>query len=233
MPIHYSLNENKLTSTPDDFRAVVHPIITSGHEQVIEHMINQGTTVNRPDILASLEGYFSAVESMVLAGHNVNTPIANFGASIKGVFDSPSDQFDHTRHQLCARVTPGVRLRKAIAHSGIIRKQEAKRRQPAPTEFIDINSGERNDLMTPGGMAQLYGHRLQFDASQAEQGIFLIAHDGNHTRVEVLGSNRPSKLVFMIPDGLAPGQYTLEVRAILRFSQDLRRGSLATHLTVA
>ena len=113
-----------------------------------------------------------------------------------------------------------------------MQKRESKKRQPTPLDFIDINSGKRNQLLTPGGMAMLHGFRLKFDPSQTEQGIFLIANDGSHHRVDIVGNNRPAKLIFMIPEDLTPGQYTLEVRTILRFCHDLRKGVLKSKLVV-
>ena len=61
-----------------------------------------------------LEDYHSAIENLVLEGMNVNTPLANLGASIKGVFDGQADSYDPARHQLTATVSPGKRFRAAI-----------------------------------------------------------------------------------------------------------------------
>ena len=76
------------------------------------------------------------------------------------------------------------------------------------------------------------GHRLKFDASDTNQGIFFIASDGTATRVTVVGRNMPADLMFMVPDGLAAGEYTLEVRAAFA-TNDIRVGGLAVSLTVS
>lgn len=233
MPINYVLQENHLTSDPNDYMAMVQPLSTVGEAQVIQRMIEQGSTVNRPDILASLEDYFSAVESLVLEGNNVNTPLANFGASIKGVFEGQGDGFDAARHHLRARVTPGARLRKTISARGSASKQETIKPRPNPQEFTDINTGERNSVLTPGGMAQILGHRLKFDPAETVQGIFFVASDGSDAKVDVVGGNKPAELMFLVPDSLVSGDYTLEVRAVLPQRTDLRRGSLDAVLTVA
>lgn len=57
--------------------AMVQPTATAKLEDVIKRIIHQGSTVTRPDIVSVLEDFFSAVESIVLEGMNVNTPGAN------------------------------------------------------------------------------------------------------------------------------------------------------------
>jgi len=233
MPINYVLQENYLTPDPDDFRAMVQPIGTADAETVIQRMIEQGSTVTRPDILASLEDYYSAVESLVLEGYNVNTPMANFRSSVKGVFDSQADNFDPGRHQLRPSASPGLRLRTPVQARGVALKQESFKPKPHPQEFTDVNSAERDSVLTPGGMARLIGHRLKYDPAQAEQGIFFIAADAAETRVTVIGSLKPGELMFLVPDTLAAGDYTLEVRTVFKDGSQLRSGRLEAVLTAA
>lgn len=231
MPIHYSLFENNLTSDPDDYMALVQSIGTADLAMIIERMIQQGSTVTKADTLGVLEDYFTAVESLVLEGMSVTTPIANFSASIKGVFNSRTDSFDASRHQIRATVNPGRRLRNAMGRARAS-KQEAVKPAPNPLEYVDIASNMRNTTVTSGGMGQVVGHRLKFDAADENQGVFFIAADGTATRVTTIGRNMPADLMFMVPAGLAAGEYTLEVRAVFA-ADDLRTGALAAALTVS
>ncbi len=233
MTIKYVLLENNLTTDPDDYLARVQPVGTADMEAIIERIIQQGSTVTRADIVSVLEDYHTAIENLVLEGMNVNTPLANFSVSIKGVFDGPTDNFDPSRHQLTPIVSPGSRLRKVLRERGRVEKQETVTPTPNPQVYTDMNSGERNSMLTPGGMGQVVGHRLKFDPSDPEQGIFFIAEDGTETRVSIVGRNKPGELMFLVPDGLAAGEYTLEVRAVLRKGKELRTGKLDAVLTVA
>jgi hypothetical protein len=88
-------------------------------------------------------------------------------------------------------------------------------------------------VLTPGGMGKIEGHRLKFDPTDAAQGIFFIAADGTETQVAIVGRNKPADLMFMVPDTLTAGEYTLEVRAILPNRTDLRVGALEDPLVVA
>jgi len=232
MPINYALFENNLTSDPDDFMAVVQPAGTAELDAVIDRMIQQGSTVTKSDTLSVLEDYYTAVESMLLEGVNVNTPLTNFTATIKGVFRGRTDSFDPSRHQVGPSVSPGKRLRRTFSGRAQTVKQEASRPSPTPLEYLDINSSLRNSAITPGGMGQIIGHRLKFDPNAPNQGVFFIDGGGLETRVGFVGRNMPSDLLFMVPAGLAAGEYTLEVRAALSDSE-IRHGALPNTLTVA
>ena len=232
MPINYALFENNLTGNPDEYLARVESNGTADLDQVIDRMMAAGTTVTRADALSALESFFTAVTNLLLEGVNVTTPIANFKVGVKGVFNGPGDSFTPGRHQISPTVSAGKRLRHEFQQKAQLRKQEAEIPVPNPEEYLDINSGTCNQTLTPGGMGQLSGYRLKFDAGDPNQGIFFIAADGTETRVLVIGRNKPASLMFMTPDTLAPGEYQLEVRAILVDTSVVRNGRLHFPLTV-
>ena len=120
-----------------------------------------------------------------------------------------------------------------MAERGTAHKQEAIKPRPNPVEFTDVNSGERNSVLTPSGMAQLIVHRLKFDLAEADQGIYTIAADSAETKVAIVGGNKPAELMFLIPDTLTAGDYTLVVRATIHDSADVRQGNLDAVLTVS
>ena len=232
MPINYVLLENNLTSDPSDYMAAVQATRTAETDDIIARIIQQGSTVVKADILSVLEDYHTAIENMVLEGVNVNTPLANYSVSIKGVFNGPTDMFDPGRHQVVATTNPGKRFRRAVREHAQAVKGEALKPRPNPVEYTDVNSGERNSVLTPGGMGQLVGHRLKFDPAAAAQGIFFQAEGGAATKAAMVGRNKPGELMFMVP-ALAAGDYTLEVRTVMRGSEDVRTGALEATLTVA
>lgn len=142
------------------------------------------------------------------------------------------DVFNKVRHQITPTVNPGKRLRGVMAQKGQPVKQEAMKPAPNPLTYVDLASDSRNSTLTPGGMGQVAGHRLKFDAADPEQGVFFVDSDGAAARVEVYGRNKPAELLFMVPAGLADGDYALEVRAV--FAADgPRPGVLPVTLTVS
>jgi hypothetical protein len=79
-------------------------------------------------------------------------------------------------------------------------------------------------------MGQLSGYRLKFDPADPAQGIFFV--NGSDNRVSVVGHNGPSRLMFIVPAGLTPGDYRLEVRSTMR-NGTLHTGALPETLSVS
>ena len=123
MTISYALYDNRLTPDPDDCRALVQFAGVVDLDKVIERMIERGSTTTKADALAVLQDYHAAIESLVLEGFKVNTPGANYGASVKGVFDDLSDDFDKTRHQVAASVSPGAQFRRTVRKNARLQKR--------------------------------------------------------------------------------------------------------------
>lgn len=229
MPIHYSVHPNNLPGRKG-YRAIIHFVGSLDEDAIIEQMLRQGSTVTRADILAVLDNYYRAIITLVLAGFKVRTRIALFGASIQGIFTSLADSFDPARHRLEPQISAGPDLRHTVHREGRTVKEETITPEPRPMSYTDINSGSCDDLITPGGMAQVDGHRLKFNPADPEQGLFFIAADETKTRVEVVGKNQPGQLTFLVPAQLGPGVYTLLVRA--DFRGKLRQGKFQLPLRV-
>lgn len=232
MGIKYVLRESKLLGAPNTWRAVVQRMATADLDKVIEHMVQRGSSVVKADIVSVLEEYYGTIESLVLEGWTVTTPLANFRAGIRGKFDSPTDKFDPTRHRLVVGVTPGKQLRKALLTRVRPVKEDPEEAKPKLFQFTDRNSGALNGRVTPGGLARLAGSDLKFDPADPRQGVFFIGASGKEVRVEVVDRNTARVLVFLVP-ALSPGEYTLQVRATLNGGEELRTGVLKQQLTVA
>jgi hypothetical protein len=232
MSITYSLSKNHLTNGANNYRATVQSMATANLDMVIDRMIAHGCVLGRPDALGVIHHFFEAVEGYLLEGYRVNTPWVNHSLSIRGNFESKTDSFDPNRHSIEAVAYPGARLRRAIRERASVQKNLAARMQPELLEFVDWNSDQRDSALTPGGLGQLVGKNLKFDPTQAEQGIFFIpAAGGNAIQVSVVSHNTDGQLTFLIPASLAPGDYSLEVRASLSQAAP-RSGSLEASLTV-
>ncbi|MCK4871929.1 MAG: hypothetical protein KAS72_04300 [Phycisphaerales bacterium] len=52
MPIAYALFENNITSGPDDYAAMVQISGSADGDDLVQDIVGQGSTVNKPDILA-------------------------------------------------------------------------------------------------------------------------------------------------------------------------------------
>jgi hypothetical protein len=99
------------------------------------------------------------------------------------------------------------------------------------TDFKDVTSDTLDESVTPGGAAVLTGSRLKYDTSDPAQGIFFVPANGTASKVSTIVTMQPFRIVFMVPQGLVTGEYTLEVRAILKGTKDLKKGVLKDILT--
>ena len=209
--LKYCLRENLLTPAPDDYMAQVADVRSYTLDEIIDLMMEKGTTLTRADVAATLQVYGEVVSAIIKDGSAVNTPLMNTSMSISGVFDGANDSFDKKRHTVNLNITAGTLLRDAVTKVKC-EKTEGVSTDPYITEVADIVSGKVNEVLTKGGVVQLTGSRLKFDAKDAAQGIFFVPETGNPVRASVIAENKPARVMAIIPADLAAGTYYIEVR---------------------
>ena len=210
--LKYSLRENLLTPAPDDYMAQAADVRSYTLDEIIDLMMEKGTTLTRADVAATLQVYGEVVSAIIKDGSAVNTPLMNTSMSISGVFDGANDSFDKKRHTVNLNITAGTLLRDAVTKVKC-EKTEGASTDPYITEVTDIVTGTANTTLTKGGVVQLVGARLKFDAKDAAQGIFFVPETGEAVRAAVIAENKPARLMAIIPADLAAGTYYIEVRS--------------------
>ncbi|UTC95775.1 DUF4469 domain-containing protein [Treponema denticola] len=233
--LKYSLRENLLTPAPDDYMAQVTDVRSYTLDEIIDLMMEKGTTLTRADVAATLQVYGEVVSAIIKDGSAVNTPLMNTSMSISGVFDGANDSFDKKRHTVNLNITAGTLLRDAVTKVKC-EKTEGVSTDPYITEVTDIVSGKVNEVLTKGGGVQLVGSRLKFDAKDTAQGIFFVPETGNPVRAAVIAENKPARLMAIIPADLAAGTYYIEVRTkyanATKQLKTLKIGRFAKPLTI-
>ena len=209
--LKYSLRENILTPAPDDYMAQVTDTRSYSLEEIIDLMMDKGSTLTRADVAAVLQVYGEVCSSIVADGAALNTPLMNTALSVSGVFNGANDSFDKKRHTVNLNMTAGSLLRDAVAKVKT-EKTEGASTDPYITEVTDIVSGKVNEALTKGGVVQLTGSRLKFDQKDEAQGIFFVPETGNPVRASVIAENKPARLMAIIPADLAAETYYIEVR---------------------
>jgi hypothetical protein len=175
-------------------------------------MVEKGSTVGHADILGVFELFRTVLCAMMGEGVNVNTPFANFRTSIKGNFTGIEDVFDRSRHQIVPSASTGKKLKEYFRHHVSTTKIDTRDMNPVLNQYTDYASGKINSTITPGKMARIVGARLKIERTDSDQGLFFIGEDGRETKVDIIGENFPTKLMFSNPDSLPPGGYKLAVR---------------------
>ena len=210
--LKYALRENLLTPQPNDYMAQVTDSRSYNLEQIIDKMIERGSTLTKADITAAMQVYTETVCSLLEEGLQINTPLINTSMSISGVFEGATDSFDTSRHTVNINITPGTKLKETLSKVKT-QKVEAASTDPFVTEVKDIVSGKVNESLTKGGILQAVGARLKFDNSDEAQGVFLVPETGSAVRCGVVAENKPARVMAMIPADITAGTYYLEIRS--------------------
>lgn len=228
--LKYHLAENLLTSDPDDYMAQVEVSKSFTIDDVISEMLKRGTSLTRTDVTAVLNLEHQVIGDLVAEGYAINLPLCNGTPSISGIFTGPADSFDTNRHYIRYNLNPGTVIRDA-AKEIKTEKTNPVDKLPYIEQYVDVASQTSGDTLTPGGIGELNGSRLNFDATDAEQGVWFTATNGTETKVAAIAMNKPSKLIFMVP-ALAAGEYQVVVRVKFKGSKSLRETLLRKVLTV-
>ena len=233
--LKYSLRENLLTPAPDDFMAQTQDVRSYTLDEIIDLMMQKGSTLTRADVSAVLQIYGEVCASIIADGSALNTPLMNTSLSISGVFNGANDAFDKKRHAVNLNMTAGTLLRSALSKIKCEKTGTAST-DPYISEVKDVVSDTVNTLLTKGAVVQITGSRLKFDQKDASQGIFFVPETGAPVRATVIAENKPARLMAIIPADLAAGTYYIEVRTkyanATKQLKTLKTGRFAKPLTV-
>lgn len=230
MALRYGLIPNHLTDDPNDCMAVTTDNETVDIEQIVDTMIGKGSTVTKAEALSVVEEFEYAIVEVVKNGQSVSTELFNIAPSVSGVFTSGNDGFDASRHSVRLNLNAGKRLKEAVTAIEL-KKVEITSPQPVLQQFANLKDNTVNESFTPGQIAAIRGSLLKFDQDDVQQGIFFIAADSTETRVTNVVKNKPSELLFFVPDELTTGTFDVEVRMIPHNNKNLRKGKLNQSLT--
>jgi hypothetical protein len=92
----YFLSDNHLTSDPENQIAILANIRSYTDDDIIDRIMQRTS----PDLLAAILAYREEHKFIVEEGNGFNTGLINAGPNILGKFNSVTDSYDHSRHQL-------------------------------------------------------------------------------------------------------------------------------------
>ena len=232
MALRYGLTPNHLTDDPNDCMAITTDNDTINIEQIVERAIGKGSTVTKAEALSTIEEYEYAIVEAIKEGNNVITELFKIYPSISGVFINEEDGFDPARHSVKLNLNAGDRLTNIVPDIEL-KKVKITSPQPVIQRFTDLKNNVVNESFSPGQIISIKGSYLKFDEEDAQQGIFFIAADNSETKVTNVVKNKPSELMFFVPDSLTTGTFQVEVRAILHKGKTLKKGRLLNDLVPA
>ena len=207
------LYDNVLTENPNDFVARV----SSERSLSVADVCNLAVTRGGADISAAamehaVNLWLKEMAYNLCDGFSVNAGWFTANANIKGVFDSPNENFDPQKHTLLFDFVQGSQLRKEIAsvEVNIIGVADASL---SVAQVTDVKTGSVNDLLTASRNLKITGHKLKIVGDNAANGIFFV-NQATQARIKVdtsdIVTNNPSELIILVP-ALTAGTYKVEV----------------------
>jgi hypothetical protein len=231
MSLRYALFKNTLKPGSGELFARVLPVEPVEFSEIMRMLTRRGLSITDTEAESVINELVHTINEVLDSGRGVLTPLANFQLSIKGKFYHPDEVFDPSKHKVHVVCTKGRKIK--IDYNTLkTEKLKPETASPQIDKFIDYASQTENNLLTPGGTAEINGDMLKVDTDDVNQGLFFIASDSSETRVTNYMHNRPSMLIFMVPAGLAPGVNELEVRTKVNASTLIDRKRFSEKLTV-
>jgi hypothetical protein len=230
--IKYQLVESALTSE----KGVCHAIIScSGNlnlDQILEHMVSEGTGLTKPQALAYFEKLTQVIMYYSELGFSINTPLFRIRPAISGKFNGKGDLFDPKRHKLHFCLTPGTRLTRHKIEMKVVKISQTSV-APLPLLVVDSQTDVKDGTLTVGSISKLSGKRLNFDKNDLRQGVFFIPTDNPKTEIRATSYSgiKPSELHFLIPV-MMPGDYKVVVKKLSESGNKLLTGQLCNTITV-
>jgi len=222
------LYDNLLTDDPNDFSARV----SSERSLSIEDICNSASTRGGADISAAsmkhaVELFLKEMGYRLCDGFSVNTGYFTATPSIRGVFNSPTENFNPAKHSVLFQFNQGETLRNelstiaveilGVADSGAFIGQ-----------VTDVKSGSINDLLTPNRNLKISGSKIKVAGDDANiVGVYFV-NQRTQARTKVdetdIVTNNPSEVIVVIPE-LQAGTYKLEIVSQFSGSSKLLKAS--------
>jgi hypothetical protein len=114
---------------------------------------------------------------------------------------------------LSIRVTPTADLRNA-AKAAVVDVCGMAEIGTVINSVTDVSSGELNTRLTAGGGVNITGSKIKISGDNAANGISLgnqATSEATLIVVNAILTNDPSKITFIVPAGLARGDYKLSI----------------------
>ena len=207
------LYDNVLTDDPYDLMARVSSERSLGVRDVSESAATRGGAgISAASMEHAVNLWLKEMAYRLCDGFSVNTGWFTAAPQIRGVFNSPAENFNPAKHTLLFAFNQGSLLRREIATTEvqILGVADASL---SIAQVTDVKTSSVNDLLTPNRNLRISGARLKIAGDSPLNGVFFTGQD-TQERIPVeagdLVTNNPSELIIVIPP-LAAGTYRVEV----------------------
>ncbi len=211
--VFVELFDLSLTERKDDRfgRVLTKPLVKP--DDLIRKAVARRTDINAATLKAAYVLLKDVALEEFLGGASVEFGLGYFSIGVNGIFYTDKAQWDSTQHSLSARATPTAEVRMAVKATSV-NVRGAAASGAGISSVTDVVSGEQNARLTPGGPVNLTGSKIRIAGDAPGVGISLVNIETDETFAvpkNVVSTNDPSKITFVVPLGLTPGDYTLRI----------------------
>ena len=224
------LYDNLLTEDPNDFTAKVSSERTLSVADVCNSAVTRGgASVSAADMEHNVNLFLKEMGYQLCDGFSVNTGYFMATTLIKGVFNSPTESFDPSKHSVIFQFNQGDTLRKEITNIEVEIMGVADN-SITITQVTDVKSGSVNDVITPNRNLKIKGYKVKIAGDNPAVGVSFF-NETTATTYPVdpsdMVTNNPSELIIITPT-LPAGTYTLKVTSQYSGSVMLKEPRTAT-----
>jgi hypothetical protein len=205
------LYENLLTPDPNDFH--IRPIAerTLSVKEICEAAYSRGSADIHADAMEHAVNLFLKEMGYQLCdGYSVNTGWFTARPQVRGIANSPMEQYNKEKHTLLFEFHQGAILRKELENVTVAILGVADT-EAAIEQVTDVKTGSINDLLTPDRNLRIAGYKIKLAGDGAS---IHFVNQATFERIQVDASeivtNNPSEIMIVIPS-LSAGQYQLEI----------------------
>jgi len=217
------LYNNFLTDNPNDYMAKVASERSLSIKDICQSAAERGgADVSAASMQHATELFLKEMAYQLCDGFSVNTGYFTATPLIKGVFDSPTANFDPKKHTVVFQFNQGDILRKESPNISVEIAGVAETGTEI-AQVIDVKTGSINEILTPKHNLKIAGSRLKIAGDNPDVGLRFIMQDGSYVDVDPsdLAVNNPSELIILIPE-LSSGKYKLQITTQYAISKLLK-----------
>jgi len=182
-------------------------------EDFVRIAADRRTDLSPTSIRSSVELVTGIAIEALLSGASVKFGLGIFQLGVNGVFHGEKPHWDSNEHQLIVNAHACAEVREAVKNCEVEVTGMVSSIMVINT-VEDVESGTRDEQLTPGGGVNINGVRIKIEGEHADVGLKLV---NNETKEEVKIANKkimrntPSQITFIVPTDLAAGEYRVKV----------------------
>ncbi|MBQ8529831.1 MAG: DUF4469 domain-containing protein [Parabacteroides sp.] len=206
----YNLGEN---------RGELYPCVelknTINLEGVINTIVAERSELRKETLRSVAYQLIHKMQELLIDGHAVSTPLGTLTPTVKGMWNgnrlSPSARAENTAS---LNYTMSLELKEAFSNP-LFKLGRTPVSGPRIYSFKNLNTGEKNEALTPGCYVMVQGRHLLMNGDLPERGLYLLNREtGEQAAYFPPNSfmlNSRSQIMIQLPKDIPAGEYTLQV----------------------